>query len=164
MEHAARNTFDSEIPWRTIALAAGAFALVELVVLLALGIAALGRGASTPAVHRPAARAVHRRPSAPPPHRILTRAQTSVLVLNGNGISGAAAGEAQRVTSAGYRIRGVGNAKTLAGGPTVVMYRGVFRPEAQRLARDLGIRVVEPLDGLLPSGLHGAQLVIVVGR
>jgi hypothetical protein len=43
------------------------------------------------------------------------------------------------------------------------MYRGKFRPEALRLARDVHARLVTPLDGLRPSQLMGAQLVLVLG-
>jgi hypothetical protein len=43
------------------------------------------------------------------------------------------------------------------------MYRGMFRPEAVRLAHDVHASVVAPLDGLKPSELMGAQLVLVLG-
>ena len=43
------------------------------------------------------------------------------------------------------------------------MYRAGRRPEAVRLARDLGIRMVSPLDGVRPRDLLGAQLAVVVG-
>jgi hypothetical protein len=44
------------------------------------------------------------------------------------------------------------------------MYRGRFRPEAVRLAHDMRIRVVGPLDGLRRVALGRAQLAVVVGR
>ena len=43
------------------------------------------------------------------------------------------------------------------------MYRRGFEGEGRRLARDLGIRIVGPLDGLRASQLHGAHTVVVVG-
>jgi hypothetical protein len=43
------------------------------------------------------------------------------------------------------------------------MYRPGFAGEAQRLARDTGIRVVTALDGIQPSSLRGAQLIVVLG-
>jgi len=43
------------------------------------------------------------------------------------------------------------------------MYRGGHRGEALRLARDLRIRLVSPLDGLRPRELKGARLAVVVG-
>jgi hypothetical protein len=86
-----------------------------------------------------------------------------VLVLNGNGRSGAAHAEAAQVTGHGYPISFVGNASTPNNGPTLVMYRPPFQAEARRLGRDLGIRVVGPLDGMRPSALHGAKLAVVLG-
>ena len=70
---------------------------------------------------------------------------------------------ATRVRARGYVIGQVGNAQQSGYGRTVVMYRIGRRPEALRLARDLGIRVVSPLDGLKPRNLMGAQVAIVVG-
>jgi hypothetical protein len=43
------------------------------------------------------------------------------------------------------------------------MYRASRRGEALRLARDLRILRVSPLDGLRPRDLLGAQLAVVVG-
>jgi hypothetical protein len=107
--------------------------------------------------------AKHRAPGRPEPKRpTLTRAQTSVLVLNANGITGAAAAEASRARARGYKVSGTGNtARTL--GQSVVLYRPGHRPEARRLARDEGIPVVGPLDGITPRQLHGAHVVIVLG-
>jgi hypothetical protein len=43
------------------------------------------------------------------------------------------------------------------------MYRAGHRPEAKRLAADMGVTLVGPLDGLTSRQLHGAQLVVVLG-
>jgi hypothetical protein len=43
------------------------------------------------------------------------------------------------------------------------MFRPGFKGEAQRLARDLGVHVVSPLDGVRPGQLHGAQAVLILG-
>ena len=43
------------------------------------------------------------------------------------------------------------------------MYRPGFVAEGHRLARDAGIGVVAALDGLQPSSLRRAQLVVVLG-
>jgi hypothetical protein len=43
------------------------------------------------------------------------------------------------------------------------MYRRGFEGEAQRLARDLGVKVVSPLDGVRPKQLHGAHTVLILG-
>jgi hypothetical protein len=93
----------------------------------------------------------------------LTRTKVSVLVLNGNGVQGAAAAEAAKVERRGYRIRAVTNAPRMDFVRSVVMYRAGFAPEAQRLAKDLGIGMVGPLDGIRPGQLQGAHTVVVVG-
>ncbi len=167
MEH----TFPQpQIPWRTATLVATAIATVELVVLIALGIALLAEPVSrqvtkaaerkvlAPAVAKP-------KPTAKPASTAptLTRAETSVLVLNGNGRPGAAATTAERVRGLGYTIGGVGNASRGDHPRTVVMYRGGHEAEARRLAKDLRLKVVGPLDGLRPSDLMGAHLALVLG-
>ena len=86
-----------------------------------------------------------------------------VLVLNGNGRQGAAAAAASRVSHRGYRIGGVANAPRSDFTRSLVMYRRGFEGEGRRLARDLGIRIVGPLDGLRAAQLKGAQAVLVVG-
>ncbi len=93
----------------------------------------------------------------------LPRRKVSVLVLNGNGRQGAAAATASRVSGRGYRIGGVANAPRTDFTRTLVMYRRGFEGEGRRLARDLGIGIVGPLDGMRPPQLHGAQAVVVVG-
>jgi hypothetical protein len=44
------------------------------------------------------------------------------------------------------------------------MYRPGFQSEASSFAHKLGIGVVTALDGLRPSSLHRAQLVVVLGN
>jgi hypothetical protein len=43
------------------------------------------------------------------------------------------------------------------------MYRPGYADEGRRLARDTGISIVTALNGLRPSSLQRAQLVIVLG-
>jgi hypothetical protein len=86
-----------------------------------------------------------------------------VLVLNGNGVEGAAGAEAQVVRSHDYVIAGVGNARRANYPRSLVMYRPDFRAEGLRLARDLGIGSATPLDGLRKAELHGAHAVVIVG-
>jgi hypothetical protein len=93
----------------------------------------------------------------------MPRGSISVTILNGNGIAGAAATEASRVRARGYLVGEVGNAPRSGYGRSVVMYRTGRRGEALRLARDLRILRVSPLDGLRPRDLLGAQLAVVVG-
>jgi hypothetical protein len=135
-------------------------AALGLVLLLIVVFGMISRPSTADAKRAPAK---HRAPGRPEPKQpTLIRAQTSVLVLNANGITGAAAAEAARARARGYKVSGTGNtARTL--GQSVVLYRPGHRPEARRLARDEGIPLVGPLDGITPRQLHGAQVVIVLG-
>jgi hypothetical protein len=159
-------------PWRRAAVLAALVAAVELVALVLLALVALGKplarslhhAAVVTARSAPAARPTPAPPPPPVPHVARrTRAQTSILVLNGNGRQGAAAAEAQRLRGLGYRVRGARNAARSDYATSIVMFRPGYRPEAIRLAHDLGVRVVTPLDGLAPSQLHGAQLALILG-
>jgi len=152
-------------PWRTATIVAGGVAAFELVILLIIGIAFVAKPLSASAKQAALTRAtgIAQVPSRPEPkHVTLSRDETSVLVLNGNGIGGAAAAAASRVRRRGYPVSATGNAPR-SYGRSVVMYRAGRRPEAQRLARDLGIRLVGPLDGMNVRQLLGAQLVVVLG-
>jgi hypothetical protein len=148
-------------PWRTIAVVAVGVATLELLGLVLVGTALVAK----PAAEK--ARAAANKPSAPvhkaPARPILPRRSVRVTVLNGNGIAGAAAAEASQVRAHSYKIRFVGNAPHGGYAGTMVMYRPGHRPEAVRLARDIGVRLVWPLDGLHARDLHGAQVAVVLG-
>ena len=162
MEHAV--PFEPVRPWRTAAIVATGVAALELLALIAAGTVLLGRSvvshgaraAAKPAASRPATTKPSRHPSLP-------RAKTRIVVLNGNGEAGAAAAEASTLRARGYRISAVGNAQRATQGPTLIMYRPGFAAEGQRLARDTGIGMVTALDGMQPSSLRRAQLVVVLG-
>lgn len=160
MEHALPNL--SRHPWRTIAVVAAGIALLELIALVVTATALI---AKPMAKHARAAAAKHAvTPKSKTPARpVLAPRLVTVTVLNGNGVSGAAAATASRVRARGYKIRKVGNAPRSGYGRSVVMYRSDFRPEGLRLARDLGIGLVSPLDGLRARNLAGAKLAVVVG-
>jgi len=168
MEHSLPSP-TSVGPWRTATIVAGALALLELVALVAAGAALFGpsvarsvRQAATQQVFAPIkAVPLKHQPKAGPP--TLSRAQTSIFVLNGNGRAGAAAAAAARVRSRGYIVRGAANAPHTGYARTLVMFRPGYRSEALRLAHDLHAQVVSPLDGLRASALRGAQLAVVLG-
>ena len=63
-----------------------------------------------------------------------------------------------------YIVTGAGNAPRTDYARTMVMYRKGYAREAQRLAADLKIKVVGPLDGLRANDLMGAKLAVVLGR
>ena len=142
-------------------------AAIEFVALAALGVALLGNPLANHLQARAAAAATPRVRSASPRPKAsgarLSRSQTSVIVLNGGGRTGAAAGEAQAVRRRGYVVASVGNAAHMDYTHTLVMYRPGFGSEGARLAHDLHIGVVSPLDGMRVGQLAGAHLVVVLG-
>ena len=145
---------------RTALLVASGVVAIGLVLLLIVAVGLMSKPSAADAKRAPSK---HRAPGRAEPKRpTLTRAQTKVLVLNANGITGAAATEASRARARGYKISATGNT-ALTLGQSVVLYRPGHRPEAKRLARDEGIPLVGPLDGITPRQLHGAQVVIVLG-
>ena len=150
--------------WRTAALVACGVAAFELVLLLIVAVALLSKPLTAQAKEAAFNHEVGTTiPSRPEPKRTtLSRGETSVLVLNGNGLAGAAAAEASRARARGYQVAATANAPRTYG-RTVVMYRAGHRPEAKRLAADMGVTLVGPLDGLGPRQLRGAQLVVVLG-
>jgi len=160
--------------WRSAAVVATVVAAVELVLLVFAGGALLLRGGdSAPARYKAAGAKVHALTHARTPTAAghakktataeLPRGRVRVMVLNGNGRPGAAAAAATRVRRHGYRIGLVGNAARMSYSRSLVMYRPRFEGEGRRLARDLGIRLVGPLDGMRGGQLHGAQVVLILG-
>lgn len=163
-------------PWRMAAFVAAAVAAVELVILVVVG-GALVAKASTGTSARPAQKAAVTKTATAKPgsnattklHRVvvpaahLTRSSVSVLVLNGGSRQGAAAATAAKASRRGYRIGGVANAPSPDFTRTLVMYRTGFEGEGRRLASDLGIKIVGPLDGLRTAQLQGSHAVVVLG-
>ena len=152
-------------PWRTATLVASAIAALELVVLVVGAVAVVGKSvademesAATQHVTAPPT------PKPQPARALLPRRDTAVIVLNGNGVAGAAADAAARVRAKGYVVGGVGNATRTNYGRSVVMYRKGHEGEGRRLARDLGIKIVGPLDGIRAKDLMGAHAAIILGN
>jgi LytR cell envelope-related transcriptional attenuator len=159
----------SSRPWRTATLVASAVAVLELVLILVLAAFLLGRPVAERMESAAEAKVLAPAPEAKPVVRAtpdapkLSRRETSVLVLNGSGAAGAAAAASTVVHGKGYVVGGVGNAERTDFTRSVVMYRKGFKPEAERLARDVDVKVVGPLDGVKVSDLMGAHLAYVVG-
>ena len=173
VDHAAPTPSDLVRPWRTATLVLTGVAAVELVLLVGAGAVLLGRKLAPHVTHAHAARTtVHPKPHpvrihVPKPQPVgvarVPRGRTTVIVLNGNGHTGAAGSEARSIRAKGYPVSHVGNAGRTNYPRSLVMYRPGFRAEGFRLARDLGIRLVTPLDGLRPRALGRAKLTVVVG-
>lgn len=160
-------------PWRTATLVASLVAALELVALVAVALLVLAK----PLAHavrqhaQSAALAPAAKHTAPVVHARkhvvgkpkLSRSATGIFVFNGNGRAGAASSAAAKLSRLGYPIRGKGNAARQDYATTVVMYARGYEAEGLRLARDLHVLVVGPLDGVKPSALHGGKLAVVLG-
>jgi hypothetical protein len=163
-------------PWRRATFVAGGVAALELLVILGVGAKMLARPVSH-VIQREAVAVATPKAAAPEPkalrqaiHRMNApagkarpRGHVKIMVFNGNGKAGAAGSEASRLSKLGYKIAGATNAGHQDYATSVVMYRPGFRAEGLRLAKDLGVRVVGPLDGITVSALRGGQLAVVVG-
>jgi len=167
MQHAQDLDLDVIRPWRRATIAVSAVAAVELIALAALAVVVLGNPLATHLRETTAAAAgpprVRTAQPAPAKKAALARADTSVMVLNGGGQAGAAHTAANKVSAHGYQLGQIGNA---AGDTprTLIMYRPGYEAEGTRLAHDLHVRIVRPLDGMRPSQLLGAHLVLILGR
>ena len=170
MEHAEH--LSRPFPWRTATVVVGVVAAVELVALIGIGathVAASLRTHATPA-HAHAAKAAPRvhehviKVRALPSHPLRGRAGLSVLVLNGNGVNGAAGAEATNLETLGYGPSSSHDAPRHDYARSMVLFRPGYAQEARRLGRDAGVRIVAPVDGLTKAQLRGSPpLVVVLG-
>jgi hypothetical protein len=165
MQHAEQ--LSTPFPWRTATLVVGAIAAAELVALIGIGAVHLApkqSHAKAVAAKPQPKPAVHVQRVAPPPsHPLRPRSSVRVLVLNGNGVQGAASSEATRLQVYGYRIGGAQNAQRHDYAQSMVMYVPGWVKEARRLAHESGVRLIAPIDGLKPAQLKGSKIVVILG-
>jgi len=176
---AAVEHYNEPFPWRTATLVASAIAGAELIGLFMICAFVLAhpfrhhaKKATVSTVTKPAVhQAAHRRVVPVPAkdrvkveaHPLRPRSQVRVLVLNANGVQGAARMEASRLQGLGYVIGGAANAPGHHYSRSMVMFVPGYVKEARRLARDMKIRLVAPVDGLTPRALSGSRLVVLLG-
>jgi hypothetical protein len=158
----------TSFPWRTSTVVVGAIAIVELVALIVIGAAQLAPQrvhAKAATVAKPAVHAVAnvRHVASLPSHPLRARSRVSVLVLNGNGVQGAASSTATRLRDIGYRIGAAQNAQRHDYAQSMVMYVPGWVKEARRLAHEMGVNLVAPVDGVVPGRLKGSQVVLILG-
>lgn len=171
MEHA--NQLPNAFPWRAATVVVGVVAAIELVALIGIGAtrlaAPLRAHATAAAAHTVAPSPTHvaaqhvRRVAALPARPLQARAKISVLVLNGNGVNGAAGAEATSLQTLGYGAARSEDAPRHDYARSMVLYVPGYAQEARRLARDAGARLVAPVDGIRKAQLKGSQLVVVLG-
>jgi hypothetical protein len=148
----------------------GVVAAIELVALIGIGATRLAGPLRT----HTAVPATHVKAAAPPQHHVRTvasipahpvrlRAKLSVLVLNGNGVNGAAGSEATSLQTLGYGGSRSEDAPRHDYARSMVLYVPGFVQEARRLARDTHVGIVAPIDGIRTADLKGSKLVVVLG-
>ena len=160
-------------PWRLAAFVACGIAAFELLLLLIIGggalvqtvsdrvqLAARDHALAPGATSKPTPAS---RKATPTAAAKTPRGRTVVMVLNGNGRTGAAASAASRVRNSGYRVGAVGNAPRIDFARNLVMFRPGFAGEGRRLGRDLGVKQVGPLDGIRIRDLGRAHVVFILG-
>ena len=152
MEHA--QPFNRPFPWRLALLVASALALATLG-----GLVLTHQAGRT----RPAAAAGRRAPNRPPVAPLRSRSHISVLVLNGDGVSGAAGGLAADLLAVGYSHAIAADAASLAYARSLVLFRPGWQREAERLSKDARIATVAPLDGRVAPEYASIPLVVILG-
>jgi LytR cell envelope-related transcriptional attenuator len=151
------HPLDRPFPRRTAALASGL--LLGAALLAGGGLALFHERGGT----LPASRSARVSKPTPPSIPLRPRSRISVLVLNGNGISGAAGGEAATILARGYRHAIPTDAPSLDYARSVVLFRPGWQQEAERLARDARIPAVAPLDGSVAPAYAHVPLVLILG-
>jgi LytR cell envelope-related transcriptional attenuator len=151
------HPLDRPFPWRTAALASGL--LLGAALLVGGGLAVFHHPGGTPSAARAGRVSNPTSPTIP----LRPRSRISVLVLNGNGISGAAGDEATTVLARGYRHAIPTDAPSLDYARSVVLFRPGWQREAERLARDARIPAVAPLDGRVAPAYGHVPLVLILG-
>ena len=86
-----------------------------------------------------------------------------MLVLNGNGLEGAAGTKAAVILSWGYRHAIPSDAPQLDYARSLVLYRPGWQREAERLAKDAGIPTVATLDGRVAPQYSSVPLILILG-
>ena len=155
MEHV--QPFQRPFPRSATALATGL--LVAVALLVGGGLALLHRQSGADA----ASRTGHAPKASVPATPLRSRSGISVLVLNGNGVEGAAGGKATDLLAIGYGHAVAGDASNLSYARSLVLYRPGWQREAQRLSRDAGIPTVAPLDGRPARAYAHVPLLLILG-
>ena len=151
MEHV--HPLNRPLPWRLAALVGSALLLAILAGLMLTSRQGQARHVAPPSQ-------VQNGPALPP---LRPRSRISVLVLNGNGTSGAAGSEATSILARGYRHAIPTDAPSLGYVRSLVLFRPGWQREAERLAHDARIPTVSPLDGRVAPPYAHVPLVVILG-
>jgi hypothetical protein len=89
-------------------------------------------------------------------------ADVTVAVLNGTSVPGLAGKVGDDVTVNGFKLGTVTNSRSRFD-QTVVMYESDQRRAARRVAHDLGVKPVQPIDRQTEQEAGGADVVVIAG-
>lgn len=90
-------------------------------------------------------------------------AEIEVSVLNGTSVPGLAATFGDKVEGKGFSLGAVTNSSS-SFEESVVMFKAGHKPEARKVAKQLGISKVQPMNGEIQSVSAGADVAVVVGE
>jgi hypothetical protein len=93
----------------------------------------------------------------------VVRSDVTVAVLNGTSIGGLAGLVGSDVEASGYELGATTNT-TPGVVKSFVMYADHQKPAAQKVAKDIGVKKVQPLDRESRRLAEGADVVVVVGE
>ena len=91
-------------------------------------------------------------------------ADVTVAVLNGTAVHGLAGKVGSDLQASGYQLGAVTNAASSDFKKTVVMYADKQKPAAQKVAGDIGVKEVKPLDRDLRQLVGEADVVVIAGE
>ncbi len=93
----------------------------------------------------------------------LRPADVEVAVLNGTAVPGLAARFGDKIERKGFKLGAVTNSAS-SYSRSVVMFRTGFRPEAEKVAKDLKIDRVRPMTSDIANVSAGASVSVVIGE
>ncbi|HEY6729799.1 MAG TPA: LytR C-terminal domain-containing protein [Solirubrobacterales bacterium] len=90
-------------------------------------------------------------------------AEIEVSVLNGTSVPGLAATYGDKVEGKGFSLGAVTNSSS-SFAESVVMFKTGHKPEARKVAKQLGVSKLQPMSGEIESVSAGADVAVVVGE
>ena len=94
---------------------------------------------------------------------VLDPSSIQVAVLNGTDVEGLAGRFGDQIDERGYSLGAITNSPTTFE-QSVVMFRPGFKPEAQRVARELDIGEVRPMGDAIADASASAKVAVIVGE
>jgi LytR cell envelope-related transcriptional attenuator len=89
--------------------------------------------------------------------------EIEVAVLNGTAVPGLAASYGDKVEGKGFKLGAVTNSSS-SFVESVVMFKRGHKPEATKVAKQLGIQKLQPMSSEIGSVSAGANVTVVVGE